>query len=390
MASQLPPNLQALFAPRPALKWLQSADHPIEQRHTSKVDGVGGFMNALQEYKDNDEYVPTESWLQKHDRIKQEKKEKQQKRLTEDVKQWKPSEDPKVQGDPFKTLFVGRLSYQVRDEDLKRTFSQYGKVQKVRVVENALAKENDSLKRKYRGYAFVEFSNESEMKAALNDMNGQRIRDRRVVVDVERGRTDTKWLPRKYGQGAGGRGYTKAPARTPSAYPPYGGPPGPGVPPRGGFRGGFRGRGDGGFRGRGGGFEGRGGGFGARGGIGYGGGGGFGAPPEGAPAGPRGPRGGGGFDRGGPGYGGPPDRGGRPNGDSRPPWGERSGKGVTGSNLEPVRPRESRGGYEDRDRDRHRDRDRERDGGYGYSRDQSSRKRERDYDDGYDPRKRRY
>src|SRR5437667_1350263 len=63
--------------------------------------------------------------------------------------------------------------------------------------------------------------------AALDGCDGIRIKDRRIKVDVERGRTVKGWKPRRMGGGLGGRGYTKAmPAR----------PMGPG-----GFGGGFRG-----------------------------------------------------------------------------------------------------------------------------------------------------
>src|SRR5271170_4439817 len=36
-----------------------------------------------------------------------------------------------------------------------------------------------------------------------------KIRDRRVIVDIERGRTTKGWRPRRLGGGAGGRGYAK-------------------------------------------------------------------------------------------------------------------------------------------------------------------------------------
>lgn len=92
---------------------------------------------------------------------------------------------------------------------------------------------------------------------------------KRILVDVERGRTVRGWKPRRLGGGLGGRPKKVEPA-----------PPAP-PPSRGGFRGGFGGGGKsfgdrGGFRGRGG-FGGNRPGFGDRGGYGDrgGGGGGF-------------------------------------------------------------------------------------------------------------------
>lgn len=294
----------------------------------------------------------------------------------------KPSEDPKVQGDAFKTLFVARLSYGVTSDDLEREFGRYGPIERIRIVEDITQPPDAPLKKRKRGYAFIVFEREKDMKAAYKDTDGIKIKDRRVLVDVERGRTVSGWRPRRFGGGLGGRNYTKSSAaRGSGGSGGFGGAPaGPGgFGGRGGFNSGFGGRGGGrggfggdrGFRGGGGG-----GGFGGgRGGGGYGGGrGGVGyqsnsyGPPDGAPAGPRGPRSGGGFggDRG-SGYGG--DRGSGRYEDRR--GGDR---GSSGANNEPLG-----------SRDRYRDRD----GGYGGGRDDGSRKRAYDGDSYDDPRTRR-
>lgn len=86
MTYQLPPMLLNLFAPRPPLRWVEPIDHAPEKRCTPKISGVGQYLQAMREYKDNDGYVPTDSWLQKRDRKKIEKKEKQEKLLTEGIK----------------------------------------------------------------------------------------------------------------------------------------------------------------------------------------------------------------------------------------------------------------------------------------------------------------
>ncbi|KAH8672524.1 U1 small nuclear ribonucleoprotein of 70kDa MW N terminal-domain-containing protein [Tricladium varicosporioides] len=430
MTDKLPPNLLALFAPRPPLRWVPPSDHAPEERKTAHVSGIAAFLPQLQEYKENDDYKPTESWLQRKDRVKLEKKQRQQKLLKEGPSSYKPQEDQNIRGDAFKTLIVARLSYDATEQDLESEFGRFGPIERIRIVTDTHQDEKpNKKKKKHRGYAFVVYEREKDMRAALDNCDGIRIKDRRIKVDVERGRTVKGWKPRRFGGGLGGRGYTKAVAPRPAGPGSYGPPGGPGGF-RGGFRGGFDGgRGRGGFRGfqdRGG--YGGGGGSGGRGGIGYQGGGGFssrgggsygggdrggyggsngyGAPPN-APAGPGG-RGGGGFGggygRGGFGGSGSPDR----NGASAPAGGydsrgggrsydDRSGgyrgsrgygdrDGSTrgsGSNMEPVRPREG-GGYRDRDRD----------GGYSSGRPREDDTRKRPYEsNGYeeDPRKlRRY
>ena len=75
MTDKLPPNLLALFAPRPPLRWVDPPDHAPEKRKTAPIDGVAGFLGELQKYKQTDVYKPTESWLQARDRKKREKEE---------------------------------------------------------------------------------------------------------------------------------------------------------------------------------------------------------------------------------------------------------------------------------------------------------------------------
>jgi U1 small nuclear ribonucleoprotein len=83
MTDKLPPNLLALFAPRPGLRFLPPADHAPEDRKTAAISGVAAFLPQLEEYKQTDEYKPTESWLERKFRVKQEKKERQAKLLKE-------------------------------------------------------------------------------------------------------------------------------------------------------------------------------------------------------------------------------------------------------------------------------------------------------------------
>ncbi|KAL9119108.1 MAG: hypothetical protein Q9187_004337 [Circinaria calcarea] len=442
MTDKLPPSLLALFAPRPALRYLPPSDHAPEERKTNNISGVAQYLSTIKDYEAIP-YTPTESWLQRKDRLKAEKKERQEKLLTEGFSQHTPTDDPQVRGDAFKTLFVARLSYDTKETDLEREFGRFGPIERIRIVtdthedeENGeKSKKKKKKKKAHKGYAFVVFEREKDMKAAYKETDGIRIKDRRVLVDVERGRTVKGWRPRRFGGGLGGRGYTKTMPARPAGPGSFAAPVAPGGF-RGGFRGGFGDRG-GGFRGgfRGGDRGGFGGGRGGIGGIGYQGGGGFGgrggyggapngfangpAPPPNAPSGPGGNRGGFGGPSGyggslvnggmngsalalapegmsGGGYSDPrrngsyDDRSSYRGGSSSRGYGDRgdgrSGS-ITGSNREPVRPRD--GGYGDRDR-----------GGGDRDRGYSSRGRDDDYgsrkryheSDGYDdPRsKRRY
>lgn len=73
MTDKLPPNLLALFAARPPLRWLEHPDYAPEKRRTADIGGVAAFLPELQKYKETDDYTPTESWLQARDRKRREK-----------------------------------------------------------------------------------------------------------------------------------------------------------------------------------------------------------------------------------------------------------------------------------------------------------------------------
>jgi len=105
----------------------------------------------------------------------------------------------------------------------------------------------DKITGKPRGYAFIEFENEQDLKVAYKASENLRIDGRLVVVDVERGRTVTGWKPRRL---AGGLGYTRSEkpdtttsssVMTPPSMSGYGGSRGSG--------GGYRGGSDRGYRG---------------------------------------------------------------------------------------------------------------------------------------------
>ncbi|KAF8866795.1 hypothetical protein BDZ45DRAFT_577871 [Acephala macrosclerotiorum] len=169
MTDKLPPNLLALFAPRPPLRFLPPSDHPAGERKTREITGIAQFLPQLKEYIETDDYTPTESWLQKHDRKKLEKKERQEKLLKEGPLSYKPQEDPNIRGDAFKTLIVARLAYDATEQDLESEFGRFGPIERIRIVTDThqAEKKNKKLK-KHRGYAFVVYEREKDMRGKLD------------------------------------------------------------------------------------------------------------------------------------------------------------------------------------------------------------------------------
>ena len=85
MTHKLPPNLLALFSARPALRYLPPSDHAQEERKTNHITGVAEYVSAIKDYEAIP-FEPTESWLQKKDRLKFEKNQRQKELLGEGVK----------------------------------------------------------------------------------------------------------------------------------------------------------------------------------------------------------------------------------------------------------------------------------------------------------------
>jgi U1 small nuclear ribonucleoprotein len=81
MTDKLPANLLVLFAPRPPLRYLPHCDYAPEKRRTAPISGVAAFLEELK--KPDPNYVPTESWMQRRDRLREEKKAALEKKTKE-------------------------------------------------------------------------------------------------------------------------------------------------------------------------------------------------------------------------------------------------------------------------------------------------------------------
>ena len=89
-------------------------------------------------------------------------------------------------------LFVGNLSYQATEEDLRELFQQAGTVQSVRIV-------TDQFTGRPRGFGFVEMASDEDAGKAIASMNGTAFMDRTITVNEAKPKTE------RSGSG-GGRG----------------------------------------------------------------------------------------------------------------------------------------------------------------------------------------
>jgi RNA recognition motif-containing protein len=101
-------------------------------------------------------------------------------------------------------IYVGNLSYEVTEEDLRQEFGAFGEVTSTNII-------TDKYSGRPKGFAFVEMASKSEAEAAITGLNGKTLRDRTIVVNESRPRTDNRGggsygNKRSGGYGGGGGG----------------------------------------------------------------------------------------------------------------------------------------------------------------------------------------
>jgi cold-inducible RNA-binding protein len=93
-------------------------------------------------------------------------------------------------------IYVGNLSYDVTEDELKQQFADFGEV-----TSASIPVDRDS--RRPKGFGFVDMPNNAEAEAAILALNGKTYKDRALTVNEARPRTESG-AGRGYSQG--GRG----------------------------------------------------------------------------------------------------------------------------------------------------------------------------------------
>ncbi len=88
-------------------------------------------------------------------------------------------------------IYVGNLSFNLTEDDLRTAFSAYGAVEKAAII-------TDKMSGQSRGFGFVEMPNREEAVKAIEGLNGKDLKGRNLKVNEAQ--------PRPAGGGGGGRG----------------------------------------------------------------------------------------------------------------------------------------------------------------------------------------
>jgi len=92
-------------------------------------------------------------------------------------------------------IYIGNLSYDTTDEQLRQAFEGFGEVTSINIVKDKYSGES-------RGFAFVEMSDKDAAAAAIAGLNGHELNGRALSVNEARPRTERGG---RGGRGGGGR-----------------------------------------------------------------------------------------------------------------------------------------------------------------------------------------
>ena len=82
-------------------------------------------------------------------------------------------------------IYVGNLSYNVRENDLKEAIAEYGQVDSCKLI-------IDRETRRSKGFAFVEMSTDAEAQASIAGLNSKDFKGRPLTVNEARPRTENR------------------------------------------------------------------------------------------------------------------------------------------------------------------------------------------------------
>jgi RNA recognition motif-containing protein len=80
-------------------------------------------------------------------------------------------------------IYVGNLSFDTSEDDLRNAFSSYGTITSVAIIKDKFSGES-------RGFGFVEMPNNAEAQKAISELGGTELNGRTLNVNEARPRED--------------------------------------------------------------------------------------------------------------------------------------------------------------------------------------------------------
>ena len=96
-------------------------------------------------------------------------------------------------------IYVGKLSYEVTEEDLRLAFEPFGQVESATIIKDKHSGQS-------KGFGFVEMASKAEGQSAIDGLNGKELKGRALNVNEARPRTESRGSGKGYGGGRGRQG----------------------------------------------------------------------------------------------------------------------------------------------------------------------------------------
>ena len=96
-------------------------------------------------------------------------------------------------------IYVGNLSYEVTEEDLRLALEEFGQVESATIIKDKYSGQS-------KGFGFVEMASKAEGQSAIDGLNGKELKGRALKVNEARPRTESRGS-RGGGYGGGKGGY---------------------------------------------------------------------------------------------------------------------------------------------------------------------------------------
>jgi len=96
-------------------------------------------------------------------------------------------------------IYVGNLSHEVTEEDLRLALEQFGQVESATIIKDKYSGQS-------KGFGFVEMASKAEGQSAIDGLNGKELKGRALNVNEARPRTESRGSRGGYGGGRGGQG----------------------------------------------------------------------------------------------------------------------------------------------------------------------------------------
>ena len=94
-------------------------------------------------------------------------------------------------------IYVGNLSYEVTEEDLRLALEQFGQVESATIIKDKYSGQS-------KGFGFVEMASKAEGQSAIDGLNGKELKGRALNVNEARPRTESRGSRGGYGGSRGG------------------------------------------------------------------------------------------------------------------------------------------------------------------------------------------